>query len=181
MWQQLAKGQAGIHFFFRAFWRCALHVARPGGSCQLTFAPGKLEVLSAFHSTPNSRNSGCYVIEWTISIWSDQNIRDQLWRWSSLTGLVINVPSHLRKLSSPVPLFRILGRTITKCTVAWVWSVQPKCTISLSMWNFRNFKLEFLLNGKHPFAYIEILCWAPWVSQVQSSELPDSLEARHWS
>ena len=88
------KDKLEFIFFFRAFWGCALHVARPGGSCRLTFAPGKLEVLSAFHSTPNSRNSGCYIIEWTISIWSDQNIREQLWRWSSLTGLVINVPSH---------------------------------------------------------------------------------------
>ena len=30
-------------------------------------------------------------IERTISVWSDRNIRDQPWRWSTLTGLVISV------------------------------------------------------------------------------------------
>ena len=30
-------------------------------------------------------------MERTISVWSDRNIRDQLWRWSSVTGLVISV------------------------------------------------------------------------------------------
>ena len=30
-------------------------------------------------------------MEWTISVWSDWNIRDQLWRWSTLTGPVISV------------------------------------------------------------------------------------------
>ena len=60
-----------------------------------------------------------------------------------------NVPFHLTKLLSPVPLFCILlTRTITKCTVAWVGSVQPECTVLLGMWNFRNVKPEFWLNGK---------------------------------
>ena len=40
--------------------------------------------------------------------------------------------------------------TITKRAVAWVGSVQPECTVSLSTWSFRNFKTEFLLNGKRP-------------------------------
>ena len=30
-------------------------------------------------------------MEQTISVWFDRNIRDQLWRWSTLTGLVISV------------------------------------------------------------------------------------------
>ena len=30
-------------------------------------------------------------MERTISVWSDQNIRDQLWRWSTFTGLVISI------------------------------------------------------------------------------------------
>ena len=52
---------------------------------------------------------------------------------------------------SPVPLFGILlTRTITKCLVAWVWSVQPEGTVPFGTWNFWNFKLEFLLNGKGP-------------------------------
>ena len=40
--------------------------------------------------------------------------------------------------------------TITKRAVAWVGSVQPECTVPLSTWNFRDFKPEFLLNGKRP-------------------------------
>ena len=103
-------------------------------------------------------------MEWTISVWSNWNIRDQLWRWSTLTGLVIsvgrsdwNVPFHLTNLLSPVPLFCILlTRTITKHAVAWVGSVQPECTISLGTWNFRNFKPEHELNGKCP----ESLAWS---------------------
>ena len=62
-----------------------------------------------------------------------------------------NVSFHSTKLLSPVPLFRILlTRTITKRAVAWVGSEQPECTVPLNTWNFRNFKTEFLLNGKLP-------------------------------
>ena len=60
-----------------------------------------------------------------------------------------NVPFHLTKLLSPVPLFCILlTRTITKSAVAWVGSVQPECTFPLDTWTFRNFNPEFALNGK---------------------------------
>ena len=56
-----------------------------------------------------------------------------------------NVPFHLTKLLSPVPLFCILlARTITKR------AVEPECTVPLNTENFRNFKPEFLLNGKRP-------------------------------
>ena len=62
-----------------------------------------------------------------------------------------NVPFHLTKLLFPVPLFCILlTRIITKHMVAWIGSVQPECTVPWSTRNFRNLKLEFLLNGKHP-------------------------------
>ena len=63
-----------------------------------------------------------------------------------------NVPLHLSKLLSPVPLFCVLlSRTITKRAVAWVVSLQPECTVPLGMWNrFRNFEPGFLLNGKRP-------------------------------
>ena len=54
-------------------------------------------------------------MEQTISIRSDRNIWDHPSRWSSLTGQVTsvgrsdrNVPFHLTKLLSPVPLFCIL-------------------------------------------------------------------------
>ena len=43
-----------------------------------------------------------------------------------------NLPYHLTKLLSLVPLFCILlTRTITKRAVAWVGSVQPECTVPL--------------------------------------------------
>ena len=42
--------------------------------------------------------------------------------------------------------------TVTKRAVAWVGSVQPECTVPLSAWSFRNFKPEFLLNGKRPLS-----------------------------
>ena len=60
-------------------------------------------------------------------------------------------PFPFEKLSSPVPFVCILlTRTKAKRAVAWVGSVQPECTISLDMWNFRKFKPEFLFNGKRP-------------------------------
>ena len=61
-----------------------------------------------------------------------------------------NVLFYLTKFLSPVPLFCILlTRTITKRAVDWVGSVQPECTVPLGTWNFRNFRWEFFLNGKH--------------------------------
>ena len=43
-----------------------------------------------------------------------------------------NVLFHLGKLLSPLPFFcTLLTRTITKCVVAWVGSVQPECTVPL--------------------------------------------------
>ena len=68
------------------------------------------------------------------------------------------IPFHLTKLLSPVPLFWILlTKTITKRAVAWVGSVQPECTVPLGTWNFRNFKPEFLINGKCPRGYLKSL------------------------
>ena len=62
-----------------------------------------------------------------------------------------NVPFHLTKLFSPPPLFCVLLTSIiTKSAVAWVGSVQPEYTVPLGAWNVRNFKPEFLLNGKSP-------------------------------
>ena len=58
-----------------------------------------------------------------------------------------NVPFHLTKLLSPVPLFCILlTRTITKRVVAWVGSVQPESQYrSIGHVEFPklNFKPEF--------------------------------------
>ena len=81
------------------------------------------------------------LMERTISVWSDWNIRDELSRWL----FDRNVPFHLAKVLSPVLIFCVLllSRTITKRAVAWVWSVQLECTASLDTWNFRNFKSEW--------------------------------------
>ena len=77
-----------------------------------------------------------------------------LFDWSGhFSWLDQSVPFHLKKLLPPVPLFCILlTRTITKCAVAWVRSVQPTWP-----WNFGNFKSDFLLNGKHPRIPIQIV------------------------
>ena len=68
--------------------------------------------------------------------------------FSHFSRLDQNVPSHLRKLLSPVPLFCILLARTSLPNVqwlSWVDSVQPECTVTLGTWNF---KPEFLLNGK---------------------------------
>ena len=41
----------------------------------------RVKIRGTFHSTQSSRNFGWYIVhqmEWTISVWSEQNIRDQL-------------------------------------------------------------------------------------------------------
>ena len=69
-----------------------------------------------------------------------------------------NIPFHLTKLLSPVPLFWImLTKTITKRAVAWVGYVKSEYTVPWGTWNFRNFKPEFLLNGKRPRCYLKSL------------------------
>ena len=54
------------------------------------------------------------------------------------------------QMLSQLALFCILlTRTITKRGVAWIGFLQPElCTVSLGTWNIRNFKPQFLVNGK---------------------------------
>ena len=132
--------------------------------------------FGTFHWIQNSGNFGWY-IKWNklfqFTIWPEYS-RPALmvvhfdcsghFGWSDQ-----KVPFHLTKLLSPVPLSCILlMRTITKCMVAWVASVQPECAVPLGMWNFRNCKPDFLLNyGKRP--NFQFLCqsrinWGFWVS-----------------
>ena len=58
---------------------------------EITCHGGTPLIKGAFPSTQNSGNFVCY-IKWKgqISVWSDRNIRDQLWWCSTLTGLVIS-------------------------------------------------------------------------------------------
>ena len=77
-------------------------------------------------------------MERTISVWSDRNIRDELWRWL----FDRNVPFHLAKVLSPALIYIYsFSRTVTKRAVAWVWSVQPECTASLDTWLINGFRL----------------------------------------
>ena len=56
---------------------------------------------------------------------------DRIWTGQS----VRNAPLHLTKLFSPGPLICILLISkITKLAVAFVWSVQLECTVSLDTW-----------------------------------------------
>ena len=61
-------------------------------------------------------------------------IRDQLWRWSTLIGLVISVGRTEMSFSIWQSCCILLTRTITKHVVAWVGCVQPECTIPLGTW-----------------------------------------------
>ena len=73
--------------------------------------------------------------------------------------------AHLRQ-NKPFPLLYLghaqikivvpstaLLYSATKRAVAWVGSLQPVGTVPLGTWNFRNFKPEFLLNGKRPTSF----------------------------
>ena len=125
-----------------------------------TAAPKALQVRrSAFHSTKNSGNFDSYMDyngTGHLGLVRPEYLGPALKavhfdRSGYLGRSERNVPFHLTKLLSPVPLFCILlTRTINKRMVAWVGSVQPECTVALGTWNFRNFKPKFLLNWKRP-------------------------------
>ena len=94
----------------------------------------------SFHSTQNSANFGCY-IKCKGSFWFGPTRifgtsfeGGPLWLvWSFWPDR--NVPFHSTKLLFSVALFYILlTRTITKCAVTWVRSVQTECTMPLGMW-----------------------------------------------
>ena len=132
-----------------------------------------IETRGTFHSAQNSGNFG-----------QKPNVTDHFgWGTQSFQLVRQKCPFHLGKLLSPVPFFcTLLTRTITKCIVAWVRSVQPECTVKLGMWNFQNFTPEFLLNGKHPrlwtricvdlkgFASLYVLAWrifcTTWIRNI---------------
>ena len=98
------------------------------------YASGMQDAEGAFHSTQNSRNFGW--LEQTINFglvlleyWGPALKVVHFDRSGYLVRSDRNVPFHLTKLLSPVQLFCILlTRTITKCTVVWVGSVQLECS-----------------------------------------------------
>ena len=97
-------------------------------------------------------------MEGAISVLSDRNIWDHLWRFANFGQSDRNVPFHLTKLMCPVPLFCfLLTRTITKRALAWVGSLQQECTVPMSTWNFRNFKPESFVEWKALMVYNNLL------------------------
>ena len=69
--------------------------------------------------------------------------------------------------------FILFTRTITKRAVAWVGSVQPEYTVLLrGMWNFRNFKPDFFLNGKRPMILNLELCLVSRYNFSLETKLP---------
>ena len=106
------------------------------------------------------------IMEWTIPFQFNQNIWDHFWKWSTLTSLVISVgwtkmsviPFDKIVVPSTALLYPGLS-TITKYAVPWLGSVEPKYTVPLGTWNFRNFKTNFSLNGKHPFFPTRKMSW----------------------
>ena len=125
-------------------------------------------------------------MERTISVRSDRNIRDQLWRWSPfdrsghLGRSDRNVPFHLTKLLFPVPLFCILlTRTMTKRSVTWIGSVQPECTVPLGTWDFRNLKPIFCWMESAP-NYLSSRRIEGYVFHIRP-KLPNSYSSYHWS
>ena len=119
--------------------------------------------MGAFHATQKSGNFSWY-IKWNQPFWfgptrilGSSFEGGPLWLVWSFQFVGPKCPFPFDKIVSPQ--YRsfvsciLLTRTITKCAVAWVGSVQPECTIPLGTWNFRNFKLEFLLNGKFPYSH----------------------------
>ena len=97
-------------------------------------------------------------MERTIPVRLEQIIWDHLWKWSTLTSLVISVGQTkmsvipFDKIAVPSTALLYPGSsTTTKCAVPWLGSVEPEYTVPLCTWNFQNFKPKFFVNGKHPF------------------------------
>ena len=82
-------------------------------------------------------------------------------------------PFPFDKIVVPSIAFILFTRTITKRAVAWVGSVQPEYTVLLrGMWNFRNFKPDFFLNGKRPMILNLELCLVSRYNFSQETKLP---------
>ena len=107
------------------------------------YASGTQDAEGAFHSTQNSRNFGW--LEQTISVWSYQNIGDQLWMWSTLTGRVIlfgRTEMSLSMWQNCCPQYSSFVSSLQEQYQNALWYGSGLCN-----WNV----LEFLLNGKCPW------------------------------
>ena len=105
------------------------------------------ELTGAFHSTQNSGNFDWYINHFDLvrPEYSGPALKVVHFDWSGYLGRSDrNVPFHLTKLLSPVPLFCILLTRTIKRAVDWVGSVQPECTVPLDI---------FLKMGSEPIAH----------------------------
>lgn len=97
------------------------------------------------------------IFVYTSKVWSEPNIRDQLRRWSTLIGLVISIRETEVSLSiwqnccPNTPLFYPAYKTNNQPNAQWPRSGLFNRNVS-GTWNFRNFKPEFLLNGRRPLS-----------------------------
>ena len=105
----------------------------------------------AFHSAQNSWSFRGSQMEWIILVWPGQNIK--VVPFDCSCWLDWNVPFHFSNLLSPLLFFCMLITT-------WQYNNQmcggfgrvckTGVSVSLGTYNFGNFKLEYLLNGKCP-------------------------------
>ena len=130
--------------------------------------------MGAFHSTQNSGNFGWYQEVGT----SNGTVH---FGWHGQTRIFGTSSKGLTEMSLSIwqnccpqyCSFILFTRTITKPAVAWVGSVQPEYTVLLrGMWNFRNFKPDFFLNGKRPMILNLELCLVSRYNFSQETKLP---------
>ena len=112
----------------------------------------------AFHSTQNSWNFGWY-IKWNrpfrfgpTRIFETRFEGSPLWPVRSFLSVGPKCPFPLDKIVFPsTALLYPAYKNNNQTRAGLIGSLQPECTVPLGTWNFRNFKPEFLLNGKRPW------------------------------
>ena len=130
---------------------------------RVTWYLTRRQIMGAFHLTQNSWNFGWYKEVGT----SNGTVH------FGLHGLTEMSLSIWQNCCPQYRSFILFTRTITKRAVAWVGSVQPEYTVLLrGMWNFRNFKPDFLLNGKRPMILNLELCLVSRYNFSQETKLP---------
>ena len=100
------------NYFSNVYWELFFHWAEnyfsryrevifePTMLCWRCSCSGLVRVFGRFPFTPKFWKFWLvHQRDRTISVWSDRDTRDQLWRWSTLTGLVISVGRTRMSLS----------------------------------------------------------------------------------
>ena len=132
--------------------------------------------LGAVHSTQKFRKFQLvHYMERTISVSSDHNIWDQIWRWSTLTGLVFSVG----QTNFPFPFDKIVVPSTALLYPAYKDNNQMGCGLgqacatrlcsSIGHLEFPKFQTGFFVEWKAPLMYqdpSDINHW-PWSGQSQ--------------